>query len=78
MNMNTFVTHPWKATGMNGEAMVINDNEIWFPQVADANTEVFISAAEGTVSRSVNEILNYNERILILYYLQWHLKLITE
>jgi hypothetical protein len=44
MRMDTFVTHPWKATGMNGEAMLINDSEIWHPAVADANTQVFISA----------------------------------
>jgi hypothetical protein len=47
MRMNTFVTHPWKATGINGEAMEINGSEIWHPAVADANTEIFVSAAGG-------------------------------
>ena len=78
MSMNTYVTHPWKATGMNGEAMLINDAPIWHPAAADANTEVFISPPAAAAPKSVTEILSYNERILILSFLKWHLKLITE
>ena len=45
--MDTYVTHAWIATSMNGEAMLINNAQVWHPAAADANTEVFISAPAG-------------------------------
>ena len=47
MPMNTYVTHPWKATGIKGEPMLINGAPIWHPAAADANTEVFIEDQSG-------------------------------